>query len=105
MCVPKDKMCDGVVDCDNGADEKGCCKFLFPRNSDLKCEYVLSEPSIPISTMVRNTFKSALRICPSIPTVSLAPHMDFTSYVHQYYKSGYLVYQEGEENMRSLERI
>lgn len=26
--------------------------------------------------------------------VSLAPHMDFSSYVHQYYKSGYLVYQE-----------
>ena len=37
MCVPKDKMCDGVVDCDNGADEKGCCKFLLHRNSDLKC--------------------------------------------------------------------
>ena len=29
--------------------------------------------------------------------VSLAPHMDFASYVHQYYKSGYLVYQEGGE--------
>ena len=30
-------------------------------------------------------------------TVSLAPHMDFASYVHQYYKSGYLVYQEAGE--------
>ena len=30
-------------------------------------------------------------------SVSLAPHMDFASYVHQYYKSGYLVYQEGGE--------
>ena len=29
MCVPKDKMCDGVVDCDNAADEKGCCKFTL----------------------------------------------------------------------------
>ena len=104
MCVPKDKMCDGVVDCDNGADEKGCCKFLLPRNSDLKC---VSTWLVYLSLLciVRNTFKSTLRICPSIPTVSLAPHMDFTSYVHQYYKSGYLVYQEGEENMRSLERI
>ena len=27
--------------------------------------------------------------------VSLAPHMDFASYVHQYYDRGYLVYQEG----------
>jgi corin len=29
--------------------------------------------------------------------VSLAPHMDFASYVHQYYNSGYLVYQESGE--------
>ena len=29
--------------------------------------------------------------------VALAPHMDFASYVHQYYKSGYLVYQESGE--------
>jgi hypothetical protein len=27
--------------------------------------------------------------------VSLAPHMEFASYVHQYYSSGYLVYQKG----------
>ena len=26
--------------------------------------------------------------------MALAPHMDFASYVHQYYESGYLVYQE-----------
>ena len=31
------------------------------------------------------------------PAVSLAPHMDFASYVHQYYNTGYLVYQEGGE--------
>lgn len=29
--------------------------------------------------------------------MSLAPHMDFASYVHQYYNKGYLVYQEGGE--------
>ena len=29
--------------------------------------------------------------------MALAPHMDFASYVHQYYKSGYLVYQESGE--------
>ena len=27
--------------------------------------------------------------------VSLAPHMDFASYVHQYYSSGFIVYQQG----------
>ncbi len=27
-------------------------------------------------------------------SVSLAPHMDFASYVHQYYDKGYLVYQD-----------
>ena len=32
MCVPKDKMCDGVVDCDNGADEKGCCELSRRKN-------------------------------------------------------------------------
>ena len=29
-----------------------------------------------------------------VVSVALAPHMDFASYVHQYYKSGYLVFQE-----------
>ncbi len=32
-----------------------------------------------------------------ISLVSLAPRMDLTSYVHQYYRSGYLVFQEGGE--------
>ena len=27
-------------------------------------------------------------------SVSLAPHVDFASYVHQYFKSGYLIYQD-----------
>ena len=26
--------------------------------------------------------------------MSLAPHVDFASYVHQYFKSGYLIYQD-----------
>ena len=30
--------------------------------------------------------------------VALAPHMDFASYVHQYYDNGYLVYQEKGES-------
>ena len=30
-------------------------------------------------------------------SVSLTPHLDFASYVHQYHKSGYLVYQDSGE--------
>ncbi len=26
-CVPKEKMCDANIDCENGADEKGCRKY------------------------------------------------------------------------------
>ena len=41
--------------------------------------------------------KNKIIYCSFNISVSLAPHMDFASYVHQYYKSGYLVYQEGGE--------
>ena len=27
QCIHKERMCDGLEDCDNGADEKGCCKY------------------------------------------------------------------------------
>ena len=28
LAIDPIKFCDGVVDCDNAADEKGCCKYI-----------------------------------------------------------------------------
>jgi len=50
-------------------------------------KYILKKISLVLTNIKMNVFFNLFI------SVSLAPHMDFSSYVHQYYKSGYLVYQ------------